>query len=119
MGTVLICYFILTFVAYGNGFIRQTDLPLVNLGTKDDPRWYPAEKLRVLAYQKFKGLVPSILTSSMLAKACQRPPEAKALVGIEGLETLGWTRNQAGHQTQDFVLVSRSQSCFITEGYYR
>jgi hypothetical protein len=119
MSAGLICNFILTCPAYGRGFIQQTYLPLVNLGTKDDPKWYPAEKLHVIAYQKIKGLVPSSLTSSMLNTACKKPPEAKALVGIEGLETLGWTGNQAGNQNRDFDLVSHSQLRFDMEGCHR
>ncbi|KAK7186103.1 piwi domain-containing protein [Paraphaeosphaeria sporulosa] len=83
---------------YGPNFIQHPTLQLVNLGTRDEPKWYPAEKLRILAYQKYKGLVPSNLTNAMQRIACQRPPEAKALVAIEGLKTLGWTDNQDGNQ---------------------
>ncbi|KAF2451923.1 Piwi-domain-containing protein [Karstenula rhodostoma CBS 690.94] len=90
---------------YGPNFIQFPVHQLVNLGTRDAPRWYPAEKLRILAYQKYKGLVPSSVTNVMQATACQRPPEAKALVGIEGLETLGW----AGDQTRNFALPGCSQ----------
>jgi eukaryotic translation initiation factor 2C len=77
-------------------------MDVVNLGSRQDPRWYPAEKLQILAHQKFKGLVPSRLTHSIQQTACRTPPSAKALVALEGLDTLGAYRSD----NNDVVLVS-------------
>lgn len=85
----------------------------MNLGKRDSPRWYPAEKLRIVPYQKFKGLVPSSLTENMLRTACQKPPEAKALVTVEGLETLGVSRNH--NKNTPIVLVSHGKYLLIPE----
>ncbi|XPT01576.1 hypothetical protein M3J09_010708 [Ascochyta lentis] len=66
----------------------------VNLGTRGEPRWYPSEYLQILPYQKLKGLVPDNLTAGMLETACQRPPVARALVGVEGLRAMGIVSTQ-------------------------
>ena len=92
--------------AYGPNFLQQPWLQLVNLGKRDEPKWYPAEKLRVLAYQKYKGVVPSTVSAAMITTACQTPLYAKALVGVEGLETLGVPRDLVLSGNGEFPLVS-------------
>ena len=64
---------------------------VVNLGERHDPRWYPAEKLEILAYQKYKSLPPSHLMDAMHGVACKTPSASMALVRDEGLATLGVT----------------------------
>ncbi|KAF1972572.1 hypothetical protein BU23DRAFT_569086 [Bimuria novae-zelandiae CBS 107.79] len=56
---------VITGLPYGPGFLQRPDLQVVNLGQRNDPRC-------PYAYV-----------------TCRRPPVAKALVGVEGLETLG------------------------------
>ncbi|KAF1918355.1 hypothetical protein BDU57DRAFT_537919 [Ampelomyces quisqualis] len=49
-------------------------------------KWYPSEYLQLLPYENFKGLVPDKVAGGMLKTACQRPPEAKALIALESIE---------------------------------
>ncbi|KAF2122915.1 hypothetical protein BDV96DRAFT_656661 [Lophiotrema nucula] len=60
----------------------------VNVGSKQDPVWYPAQFLRIMPFQPCRRALPDKLTENMLTEACQRPPQSRALIEVEGLESL-------------------------------
>jgi eukaryotic translation initiation factor 2C len=71
------------------GVTADPKLKAVNVGTDNDPCYYPQEFLRILPYQQFKKLVPEKLTDGMLRAACQGPQQNRALIEAEGLKKLG------------------------------
>ncbi|RDI83459.1 hypothetical protein Vi05172_g6615 [Venturia inaequalis] len=71
--------------------VTRGDLPAVNCGSHDKPEWYPAEFLKILPYQPFKGLLPTSLASSMVTKACKLPRENLAAIAGSGLAAFGIT----------------------------
>ncbi|KAF2851686.1 Piwi-domain-containing protein [Plenodomus tracheiphilus IPT5] len=73
---------------YGNP-LRFPGLPAINCGTKDKEMWYPPEKLQILPYQLWKGLLPESLTSDMIDVACHHPADTRALIEHEGLLLMG------------------------------
>lgn len=78
----------LTITAY-NARLQSPDMPAINCGTDNRPKWYPAEKLLILPYQMFKRTVPDTLTADMLDVACHFPETTRALIEHEGLRKLG------------------------------
>lgn len=71
------------------GTAPNPNLKVVNVGTDEDPCYYPQEFLRILPYQVFKRLLPDGFTQGMLDAACQGPQQSRALIEAEGLKKLG------------------------------
>lgn len=71
------------------GVSADPSLKAVNVGTSEDPCYYPQEFLKILPYQQFKKLVPEKLTDGMLKAACHGPQQSRALIEAEGLKKLG------------------------------
>ena len=90
-----------------NVFGREHEIDLqlkaVNVGSDDDPVWYPQEFLRILPYQMYTNLLPDQLVEHMLKNACRAPPEIRAHIESEGLKGLGITREDG---LQAFVSFS-------------
>ncbi|KAF1849518.1 Piwi-domain-containing protein [Cucurbitaria berberidis CBS 394.84] len=74
---------------FGQAHKFDEKLKAVNVGTDDDPIWYPQEFLRILPYQLYNNLLPDKLVDSMLESACKTPPEVRARIEAEGLKGLG------------------------------
>jgi hypothetical protein len=91
---------------FGKKHPFNDNLKAVNVGSDDDPVWYPREFLRILPYQMDTNLLPDRLVESMLKIACRNPQETRARIEYEGLKGLGVTRT-AGHQA--FVSFSDVQ----------
>ncbi|KAF2644090.1 Piwi-domain-containing protein [Massarina eburnea CBS 473.64] len=65
------------------------NLDAVNVGSKDDPSWYPQEFLRILPYQMHNRLLPDRVVEGMHEEARKGPEESRTLIEVEGLQSLG------------------------------
>ncbi|KAF5873532.1 putative piwi-domain-containing protein [Botrytis fragariae] len=61
----------------------------LNMGTTNDPKWYPADKLRIVAGQIFKKQLPERLGSLMIKIAQNLPETNKRLILNSALPSLG------------------------------
>lgn len=80
----------------------DTNLKAVNVGTEDEPVWYPQEFLRILPYQMCNNILPNRLVESMLEIACKTPMENRTRIEAEGLTGLGIVERNGA---QEFVSV--------------
>jgi eukaryotic translation initiation factor 2C len=74
---------------FGGAHRFDEKLKAVNVGSDDDPVWYPQEFLRILPYQLYNNLLPDTLIDSMLKLACKTPDHVRASIEAEGLKGLG------------------------------
>ncbi|KAI4636318.1 hypothetical protein J4E83_001272 [Alternaria metachromatica] len=74
---------------FGHAHRFDENLKAVNVGSDDEPVWYPQEFLRILPYQLYNNLLPDTLIDSMLTLACQTPDHVRARIEAEGLKGLG------------------------------
>ncbi|CAO2651808.1 Nn.00g000910.m01.CDS01 [Neocucurbitaria sp. VM-36] len=74
---------------FGSGQRLDEKLTAVNVGTENNPVWYPQEFLLILPYQLYNNLLPDQLIESMLKCACKKPAEIRARIEAEGLKGLG------------------------------
>jgi eukaryotic translation initiation factor 2C len=77
---------------FGRQHFINEELKAVNVGSDDDPIWYPQEFLRILPNQMYNNLLPDRLVESMLKLACKEPAEIRARIESEGLLGLGIDR---------------------------
>lgn len=61
----------------------------VNVGTEDEPQWYPQEFLRILPYQEHNHLLPERFSQDLLDFERIEPNEHRARIESEGLKGLG------------------------------
>jgi eukaryotic translation initiation factor 2C len=90
--------------------------PAINVGTKDDPIYYPREYLRILPYQIYKRLLPDSLVPEMLNSATHLPARSRQLVEVEGMNSLGLDPTQT---EQPLVSINQatSRTCPLTHLY--
>jgi len=88
---------------FGHAHRFDENLKAVNVGSDDEPVWYPQEFLRILPYQLYNNLLPDTLIDSMLRLACQTPDNVRARIEAEGLKGLGIIQNDGA---QKFVRKS-------------
>jgi eukaryotic translation initiation factor 2C len=81
--------------------------PAINVGTKDDPIYYPREYLRILPYQIYKRLLPDSLVPEMLNSATHLPNRSRQLVEVEGMNSLGLDPTQT---EQPLVSINQATS---------
>jgi eukaryotic translation initiation factor 2C len=81
--------------------------PAINVGTRDDPIYYPREYLRILPYQIYKRLLPESLVAGMLNMATHLPDRSRQLVEVEGMNSLGLNPTQT---QQSLVSINQATS---------
>ena len=78
--------------------LNRPELPVLNVGTRTDPQYLPAELCTVLAGQPYRKLLPSAQTSEMITFAA-RPPNANAI-------SIAGTQGNPGHGLMLFGLAA-------------
>ncbi|TEY53574.1 hypothetical protein BOTCAL_0244g00010 [Botryotinia calthae] len=87
----------------------------VNMGTAKDPKWYPADNLRIVAGQIFKKQLPENL-SSLMIKIAQNLPEVNKNLILDGaLPSLGIQANTSSFS--QFGLRIRNEFVEVTPRY--
>ncbi|KAJ4351686.1 uncharacterized protein N0V89_007029 [Didymosphaeria variabile] len=79
-----------------NVTLQHPELWAVNLGSRQDPKWYAPEELQIMPYQLHKDLLRPIWTAAMINTACIKPYENAALIEVSGMEALGFAPNAVG-----------------------
>lgn len=83
---------------FGTSHPFDTKLKAVNVGSDEDPVWYPQEHLRIPPYQQYNNLLPDQLVEFMLKVACKTPKEVRARIEVEGLRGLGVEMKNGVHK---------------------
>ena len=78
--------------------LKRPELPVLNVGTRADPQYMPAELCTVLPGQAYRKLLPPSATSEMITFAA-RPPNANAI-------SIAGTQANPGHGLMLFGLVA-------------
>ncbi|KAL1394200.1 putative RNA interference and gene silencing protein [Phyllosticta capitalensis] len=82
------------FVQTYNRRIKDPSLPVVNVGTIDNPSYLPAEVGIVMPGQPSKSKLDPDQTQRMITAAVRRPYENAALIVNEGHQTVGLTQEE-------------------------
>jgi hypothetical protein len=56
------------------------ELPVINLGTPRDKKWFSPSKLAIVPHQIYRRLVPDHLTDTMLMRAAKIPAECVPII---------------------------------------
>lgn len=81
----------LTFCEEYNVRLRYPHLPVVDVGTQDNPAYIPPELCTVVKGQPFKGRLDDRQTESMLKVAKKTPAENASFITGQGSEVVGIT----------------------------
>ncbi|KAH6678808.1 eukaryotic translation initiation factor 2C 3 [Plectosphaerella plurivora] len=71
------------------GEAPQAKFPLVNLGTRDRPMYFPAERCTIVAGQSTRAKLSGDETTAMLQFACRAPFDNAVSITTSGREALG------------------------------
>jgi hypothetical protein len=71
------------------GEAPQSQFPLVNLGTRDRPMFFPAERCTIVAGQSTRAKLTGDETTAMLQFACRAPFDNAVSITTSGREALG------------------------------
>jgi eukaryotic translation initiation factor 2C len=80
-------------VSVGYGKKLDPALPVLNLGTNDNPRFYPAEHCRILPGQPIRSRLTGEETTVMLNFACRSPFANARSIVTDGRGILGYENN--------------------------
>ncbi|KAI4102713.1 MAG: hypothetical protein LQ345_007359, partial [Seirophora villosa] len=69
--------------------IANTDIPLVNVGNRENPSYLPAEVCVVMPGQNSQAKLDPAQTQQMIRFAVRKPPENETSIVQEGLPTVG------------------------------
>lgn len=67
----------------------DASLPVVNLGNRENPRYFPAEVCEVMPGQNSQSKLDPHQTQKMIRFAVRKPWENKNSIDHEGLGTIG------------------------------
>lgn len=98
---------------FGQDQCFDEDLKAVNVGTDEDPVWYPQEFLQILPYQMYNNPLPDKLVAPMLKLACLAPANLRARIESKGLRGLGVNRH-TGPQSFVSLLTLKSPQQYLT-----
>ena len=86
--------------------LKHPELPAVNLGAPQNPKWYAPEHLKIMPFQLFRDVLPSEWTAGMIETACRFPEINAGLIGVSAMQTLGLsTQNTSGSQQLVSVIL--------------
>ncbi|TFK67324.1 argonaute-like protein [Pluteus cervinus] len=87
---------------YNITLLHASDLPVVNVGTKKDPRWVPPELCEILPGSLFLGKLDARATQQMIKVACRPPRTNGESIVQQGFPTLGLTSSFGTASANEF-----------------